>query len=606
MRSAASSRCRLAPSLRVIDTARDPGRPGTGPHGPWASNRLPGPAGRGAAWSRPTGTLPTLSAFSSCGTARHTQPKGTAGGARWTPVRWGTIRQRVVRRRRASPSAADSPRACPRDSSTPCAGRSTYAVGLGEVRTRAEQCGNGCRTRLWALLHSLEPESVRRGRAKPMSGAMPRMGTIVRAKATKALVRAEDPRETLDYAHQKQRELLQEARRRVADVATGAQSPGPVSSTIARPSRATCRTGVATHWPCGREDLAHEALARRTALPAAGEPTCEAQPPDAPPRGGEARAGARQTPAGPGLAAFRTNTWAPSTPTYTAAQAQTTDRPSAFSRHRRRRWATSAAWRHPGAPRAEARGATGESGGQRRAGGAEHRGDGARRRHHRGRGRRPPPPRAAGTVCSACASASPPCAAPSPPVPATEAVSACMRSFRSRTAPTPPPTPPRTPYYDPCPARRRPGAAAQRLPGAGRLRARHGGGGGGVRRRGGGPAGRRAAGRRGADGHPDARHGRSRRHPHDQRRPVPRPRPRGHTDHLRGRRLRGAVAARRCLRLPGQGLGARGAAQRDPGRGRRRGTAVADRHQGADRPFPGPAGHGRRYATRPAPSVSSR
>lgn len=34
-----------------------------------------------------------------------------------------------------------------------------------------------------------------------------------------------------------------------------------------------------------------------------------------------------------------------------------------------------------------------------------------------------------------------------------------------------------TPYDDPCPARRRPGAAAQRLPGAGRLRARHGGGG---------------------------------------------------------------------------------------------------------------------------------
>ncbi len=35
-----------------------------------------------------------------------------------------------------------------------------------------------------------------------------------------------------------------------------------------------------------------------------------------------------------------------------------------------------------------------------------------------------------------------------------------------------------------------------------------------------------------------------RRHPHDQRRSVPRPCPRGHTDHLRGRRLRGAVVAR--------------------------------------------------------------
>ena len=48
---------------------------------------------------------------------------------------------------------------------------------------------------------------------------------------------------------------------------------------------------------------------------------------------------------------------------------------------------------------------------------------------------------------------------------------------------------------DPCPARRRPGAAAQRVPGAGRLRARHGGGRRGVRRRRGGrgwPAGARA------------------------------------------------------------------------------------------------------------------
>ncbi|MDR3083153.1 MAG: PspA/IM30 family protein, partial [Streptomyces sp.] len=40
----------------------------------------------------------------------------------------------------------------------------------------------------------LELESVRRGRAKPMSGVMKRMGMIFRAKANKALDRAEDPR----------------------------------------------------------------------------------------------------------------------------------------------------------------------------------------------------------------------------------------------------------------------------------------------------------------------------------------------------------------------------------------------------------------------------
>ncbi len=73
---------------------------------------------------------------------------------------------------------------------------------------------------LWVLLQSLELESVRRGRAKPMSGVMKRMGMIFRAKANKALDRAEDPRETLDYSYQKQLELLQKVRRGVADVAT--------------------------------------------------------------------------------------------------------------------------------------------------------------------------------------------------------------------------------------------------------------------------------------------------------------------------------------------------------------------------------------------------
>lgn len=84
---------------------------------------------------------------------------------------------------------------------------------------------------------------------------------------------------------------------------------------------------------------------------------------------------------------------------------------------------------------------------------------------------------------------------------------------------TPPkaPTPPRTPRHDQRddqgPPGRRPGPAAQRLPCARRLRARHGGGGGGVRRRRGRPARPLRAPRRRAHGHPDARHRRPRRHP---------------------------------------------------------------------------------------------
>jgi phage shock protein A len=51
-------------------------------------------------------------------------------------------------------------------------------------------------------------------------GLIGRFTTIVKAKASKALDKAEDPRETLDYSYEKQLELLQKVRRGVADVAT--------------------------------------------------------------------------------------------------------------------------------------------------------------------------------------------------------------------------------------------------------------------------------------------------------------------------------------------------------------------------------------------------
>src|SRR5580692_4494751 len=49
---------------------------------------------------------------------------------------------------------------------------------------------------------------------------MRRIATLFRAKANKALDRAEDPREILDYSYQQQLEMLQKVRRGVADVAT--------------------------------------------------------------------------------------------------------------------------------------------------------------------------------------------------------------------------------------------------------------------------------------------------------------------------------------------------------------------------------------------------
>ena len=49
---------------------------------------------------------------------------------------------------------------------------------------------------------------------------MRRLAMLFRAKANKALDRAEDPREVLDYSYERQLELLQQVRRGVADVAT--------------------------------------------------------------------------------------------------------------------------------------------------------------------------------------------------------------------------------------------------------------------------------------------------------------------------------------------------------------------------------------------------
>src|SRR5690242_18484930 len=96
-------------------------------------------------------------------------------------------------------------------------------------------------------------------------GIMRRMSMIFRAKANKALDRAEDPRETLDYSYQKQLELLQKVRRGVADVATSRkrlelqlQQLQKQSSTLEEQGRKALSLG--------REDLAREALTRRSGI----------------------------------------------------------------------------------------------------------------------------------------------------------------------------------------------------------------------------------------------------------------------------------------------------------------------------------------------------
>jgi phage shock protein A len=98
-----------------------------------------------------------------------------------------------------------------------------------------------------------------------MSGVMKRMGMIFRAKANKALDRAEDPRETLDYSYQKQLELLQKVRRGVADVATSRKRLELQLGQLQQKSTAYEDQGRKA-LALGREDLAREALSRRAAL----------------------------------------------------------------------------------------------------------------------------------------------------------------------------------------------------------------------------------------------------------------------------------------------------------------------------------------------------
>ncbi|MFF9480210.1 PspA/IM30 family protein [Streptomyces sp. NPDC014733] len=98
-----------------------------------------------------------------------------------------------------------------------------------------------------------------------MSGVMKRMGMIFRAKANKALDRAEDPRETLDYSYQKQLELLQKVRRGVADVATSRKRLELQLNQLQGQSSKLEDQGRKA-LALGREDLAREALSRRSAL----------------------------------------------------------------------------------------------------------------------------------------------------------------------------------------------------------------------------------------------------------------------------------------------------------------------------------------------------
>jgi phage shock protein A len=96
-------------------------------------------------------------------------------------------------------------------------------------------------------------------------GFWQRFTLIFKSKANRMLDKAEDPRETLDYSYEKQLELLQKVRRGVADVATSRKRVElQMQALQAQADKLTQQAKAALAG--GREDLAREALTRRSGL----------------------------------------------------------------------------------------------------------------------------------------------------------------------------------------------------------------------------------------------------------------------------------------------------------------------------------------------------
>jgi phage shock protein A len=96
-----------------------------------------------------------------------------------------------------------------------------------------------------------------------MPGMGGRMSTVIKAKISKMLDRAEDPGETLDYGYQKQVELLQNVKKGIADVVTSKKRLQMQSSKLEQ-NIVKLDTQARQALSQGREDLARMALERKT------------------------------------------------------------------------------------------------------------------------------------------------------------------------------------------------------------------------------------------------------------------------------------------------------------------------------------------------------
>jgi phage shock protein A len=95
-----------------------------------------------------------------------------------------------------------------------------------------------------------------------MPGLMGRFSTLIKAKISKLLNRAENPAETLDYAYERQLEDLQNVKKGIADVVTSKKRLQMQESELNQ--QAAKLDGQAREaMSAGREDLARAALERK-------------------------------------------------------------------------------------------------------------------------------------------------------------------------------------------------------------------------------------------------------------------------------------------------------------------------------------------------------
>ena len=100
-----------------------------------------------------------------------------------------------------------------------------------------------------------------------MPGLMGRASTIIKAKFSALLNRAEDPAETLDYSYEEQLRQLQNVKRGIADVTT-AKKRLELQYTSMQQQVEKLDGQARDAVKANREDLAREALTRKTAIQA--------------------------------------------------------------------------------------------------------------------------------------------------------------------------------------------------------------------------------------------------------------------------------------------------------------------------------------------------